>query len=40
MDPVTFATTICVLGLVALAAAFLPARQASRINPIIAIRGK
>jgi predicted permease len=37
-DPVTFAAMILLLGSVALLAGFLPARRASRINPMIALR--
>jgi ABC-type antimicrobial peptide transport system permease subunit len=37
-DPVTFAGVVFVLGAVALMAGFLPARRASRINPMVALR--
>jgi predicted permease len=37
-DPVTFAGMILVLGSVALLAGYLPARRASRINPMTALR--
>ena len=37
-DPVTFAAMVLILGLVALLAGFVPARRASRINPIQALR--
>ncbi|HEY1793453.1 MAG TPA: ABC transporter permease [Opitutaceae bacterium] len=39
-DPLTFLATIAVLGLVALLAGFLPARQASNIDPIVVLRGR
>jgi predicted permease len=37
-DPVTFAAMILLLGTVALVAGYLPARRASRINPMVALR--
>jgi ABC-type antimicrobial peptide transport system permease subunit len=37
-DPATFAAMVVILGLVALLAGYIPARRASRINPIQALR--
>ena len=37
-DPVTFATMIALLGLVATAAGYLPARRASAVDPMTALR--
>lgn len=37
-DPSAFALSACVLALVAFAAAWIPARRASRVDPLIAIR--
>jgi predicted permease len=37
-DPLTFAAVILLLAVVALAACYLPARQAVRVDPIIALR--
>ncbi len=37
-DPITFAATVAILIGVAIAAAYLPARRASRINPMTALR--
>jgi len=37
-DPVTFALMVAVLGAVALAAGYLPARRASRLDPLRVLR--
>ena len=37
-DPATFAAVVAVLGGVALVASYLPARRASRITPVQALR--
>jgi len=37
-DPVTFLAMIVLLGAIALVAGYIPARRASRINPMIALR--
>jgi len=39
-DPATFAAMVGVLTLVAAIAGYLPARRASRIDPMIALRGQ
>jgi ABC-type antimicrobial peptide transport system permease subunit len=37
-DPLTFITMVILLGGVALLAGYLPARRASKINPMVALR--
>jgi len=39
-DPVTFATTIGLLGAAALVAAYVPARRAARLDPAVTLRGE
>jgi putative ABC transport system permease protein len=39
-DPLTFAAVVIVLGVLALLASYLPARRASRVDPLLALRAQ
>jgi ABC-type antimicrobial peptide transport system permease subunit len=38
-DPATFAVMVALLTVVAVLAGYIPARRASRVNPMVALRG-
>ena len=38
-DPATFAIMVALLTIVAVLAGYIPARRASRVNPMVALRG-
>jgi ABC-type antimicrobial peptide transport system permease subunit len=39
-DPFTFIAIVCLLLLMALAAAYVPARRAARIDPLVSLRAE
>jgi ABC-type antimicrobial peptide transport system permease subunit len=39
-DPVTYVGVVVVLGVAAIVASWIPARRASRVDPVIALRAE
>jgi ABC-type lipoprotein release transport system permease subunit len=39
-DPITYVTIVAVLGAAAIVASWIPARRASRVDPVVALRAE